>query len=101
MATRTPTRSRGAASPRTNRTAAARGRSASSRSGAQARASSKPSTRRTARPRGRSGPAPLGRLARAVFRLLRFLWVKLAVLAGAAARGIGHSARDLDPAHRR
>ncbi|HEY5334906.1 MAG TPA: DNA translocase FtsK 4TM domain-containing protein [Mycobacteriales bacterium] len=33
--------------------------------------------------------------------MLRFIWLRIAILAGASARGVGHSARDLDPAHRR
>ncbi|HEX7355215.1 MAG TPA: DNA translocase FtsK, partial [Mycobacteriales bacterium] len=56
---------------------------------------------RAAPARGRSGPGLPGRLGRAVFRLLRFGWLRVAALVGALARGVGHSARDLDPAHRR
>jgi DNA segregation ATPase FtsK/SpoIIIE, S-DNA-T family len=49
----------------------------------------------------RSGPGPVARAFGLLFRGIGRLWLALAHGVGAVARGIGHSARDLDPAHRR
>ncbi len=78
-----------------------RARSAAPRSKAARSKANRPVRRAAARPRSgraaahqRSGlPFPL--------RALRGLWLGAAHLAGASARRIGHSARELDPAHRR
>src|SRR5688500_11249998 len=81
MATRTPDR------PRT----------------APRRASAPQRRRRPARRRGfiPAIAAGLSALLYAGGRLLRALWLGVAHLAGAIARRIGTSARELDPAHRR
>ena len=49
----------------------------------------------------RSGPGPVARVFAALFRGLSAVWLGIAHGVGAAARGLGRSARDLDPAHRR
>ncbi len=49
----------------------------------------------------RSGPGPVARLFTGLVRGLVAVWLAVAHGIGAAARGIGRSARDLDPAHRR
>lgn len=49
----------------------------------------------------RNGPGPLARLFQALFRGVAAVWLGVAHAVGAAARGIGHGARDLDPEHRR
>ncbi|SDD92906.1 FtsK/SpoIIIE family DNA translocase [Nocardioides lianchengensis] len=68
------------------------------------RAPAKSTRARTSRPAPRavrSGPGPVARLFTALFRGLATVWLGIAHGLGAAARGIGRSARDLDPAHRR
>jgi S-DNA-T family DNA segregation ATPase FtsK/SpoIIIE len=97
MATRTPTRSRPAASSRT------RGSSAAGRKQPAARkpAARKTTTRGQARRAPQRGPGAPARLVRALYRVARFFWLRLASLVGLSARGVGRSARDLDPAHRR
>src|SRR6478735_461917 len=63
-----------------------------------------PAKRPAAKPAARRAPQGPGVVARAmslVGRGLRGLWLGLAHVLGAAARRFGHSARDLDPAHRR
>ncbi|MCM0619554.1 DNA translocase FtsK [Nocardioides bruguierae] len=49
----------------------------------------------------RSGQGPVSRFFGLVFRGLRAVWLGIAHTLGAAARGIGRSARDLEPEHRR
>jgi S-DNA-T family DNA segregation ATPase FtsK/SpoIIIE len=49
----------------------------------------------------RTGPGPVAQLFSAIFRGVAAVWLGLAHGVGAVARGIGRSARDLDPAHRR
>jgi DNA segregation ATPase FtsK/SpoIIIE, S-DNA-T family len=49
----------------------------------------------------RSGPGPVARLFTSLARGLVTIWLAVAHGVGALARGIGRSARDLDPAHRR
>ncbi len=107
MATRTPTRARASGSAR-GRAAPARaaGRTAArtpARSAARSAARSQPSRGRTAKrtPPRRRGPGLAARLVRAFFRLLRGGWLLLGRGAGTLVRGVGHGARDLDPAHRR
>jgi S-DNA-T family DNA segregation ATPase FtsK/SpoIIIE len=49
----------------------------------------------------RSGPGPVARLFRSLGRALAAAWLGLAHVVGALVRSIGHSARDLEPEHRR
>ncbi len=49
----------------------------------------------------RSGPGPVARAGQALFRASSTVWLGLAHGVGAGARGIGRSARELDPDHRR
>ena len=49
----------------------------------------------------RSGPSPVVRLAGVGARGVAATWSAVAGGVGAAARGIGHTARDLEPEHRR
>ncbi|HET8614612.1 MAG TPA: DNA translocase FtsK 4TM domain-containing protein [Actinomycetales bacterium] len=78
----------------TSRGAAPKRRSTGSRGSASGRGAGRGSTRPAGRPRGTSGlPLPL--------RAARGVWMGTAHVAGGAARRIGHSARELDPAHRR
>ncbi|MGC3000507.1 cell division protein FtsK, partial [Streptomyces sp. G35A] len=49
------------------------------------------------KPAPRPAPSPTGGL----YRLVRALWLGLAHAVGAVFRGIGHGARNLDPAHRK
>src|SRR3954471_16093454 len=58
------------------------------------------SSRGTTRPAGRKPAAKQSGLPLPL-RAVRGLWMGTAHLAGGTARRIGHSARDLDPAHRR
>ncbi|MFC6005530.1 DNA translocase FtsK [Angustibacter luteus] len=89
MATRTSSPVRRSGSTRTSsKTGSTR---TTSRSSGGSRGSTRPAGRK---PAPKSGlPLPL--------RALRGLWMGTAHLAGGTARRIGHSARDLDPAHRR
>ncbi len=84
MATRTSSPVRRSGS---NRTSAARSGASGSRG--------------STRPAGRKGAAPARAGLPLPLRALRGLWMGTAHLAGGTARRIGHSARDLDPAHRR
>ncbi len=112
MATRTssPPGSRSKNTPTTKTTASSRasaGQGASSSRSRSARkpttlSSSKSSTAKRPAPRAvRSGPGPVSRFFSALLRGLGALWVGVANAVGAAARGIGHTARDLEPEHRR
>ncbi len=49
----------------------------------------------------RSGPGPVSRAFSGLGRAVATVWLGLAHATGTVARSIGHSARDLDPAHRR
>ena len=49
----------------------------------------------------RNGTGPVARFFRALFRGVTAIWLGIAHAVGSAARGIGHTARDLDPEHRR
>src|SRR6478735_2765283 len=61
----------------------------------------KPAAKRAPARRAPSGPGPLAKAASLIGRALRGLWLGIAHLLGGAARRLGHSARDLDPEHRR
>jgi S-DNA-T family DNA segregation ATPase FtsK/SpoIIIE len=68
--------------------------------GAPKRASKKGSGRPA--PRAvRNGTGPIARLGLAVGRGLKAFWLGVAHLVGAGVRKVGHTARDLDPEHRR
>ncbi len=49
----------------------------------------------------RNGPGPVARSGQALFRASSAVWLGVAHGVGAGARGIGRSARELDPDHRR
>ncbi|HEV7207798.1 MAG TPA: DNA translocase FtsK [Mycobacteriales bacterium] len=97
------------ASPGTSRPAASRrpaagGRAASaSRGGARASGSAAGArgARRRAPRRSQPGPGVPARLVRALYRLLRGVWLLAARIVGGVVRAVGHGARDLDAAHRR
>ncbi len=63
--------------------------------------SRKPAARRPAPRAVRSGPGPVARLFTVLFRGIAALWLGIAHGVGAVARSIGHTARDLEPEHRR
>ncbi|HSV38191.1 MAG TPA: DNA translocase FtsK 4TM domain-containing protein [Nocardioidaceae bacterium] len=83
------------------------GGSRSRSSGSQAKR--KPATKKSAStkskrpaPRAvRSGPGPVFRVFAALARALAAFWVGLAQTLGVAVRRVGHTARELDPEHRR
>src|SRR4051794_38405207 len=109
MATRTSSppasRSRGTSKSGSRATSKASG-STSRSSGSQSRsrkpASKGGSTSSRPSPRAvRSGTGPIARLSRAVGRALSALWLGVAHLLGAGVRKVGHTARELDPEHRR
>jgi DNA segregation ATPase FtsK/SpoIIIE, S-DNA-T family len=98
MATRTssPPRSRSTSSrsrssgSQARRPSSSRARSSTSRSRARSSSRSRP-----------TGPGPLTLLAQALGRGIAAVWLGLAHLVGGTVRHIGHTARDLDPEHRR
>jgi DNA segregation ATPase FtsK/SpoIIIE, S-DNA-T family len=98
MATRTssPPRSRSTGSTRSRSSGSQARRPTSSR----ARSSTSSRTRSTARSR-RTGPGPLTLLAQGLGRGVTAVWLGVAHLVGGTVRHIGHTARDLDPEHRR
>ncbi|MBB6629603.1 DNA translocase FtsK [Nocardioides sp. KIGAM211] len=78
------------------------GRSSSSkRAPARSTAKKRPAARRPAPRAVRNGPGPIARTFLALGRGLAAVWLAVAHAVGAAARGIGRTARDLDPEHRR
>src|SRR4051812_1063952 len=64
-------------------------------------AAKKPAAKRAPARRAPAGPGPLAKAVSLLGRGLRGLWLGLAHLLGGASRRVGHSARDLDPEHRR
>src|SRR5688572_1818646 len=104
MATRTssPPASRTSGSTRKSSSGSSRSRSSGSQSRrtSTSRSSSKKSTRPA--PRAvRSGPGPVFRFFSALAHALSALWLGIAHAVGAGVRRVGHSARELDPEHRR
>ncbi len=97
MASRTSTKSRGS-SPGTTR-------SGSPRSASQRTPSAKATRSRSrSTPRARRGPArpgPVPRVVASIGRSIGRIWVAIAHLVGALARGLGNGAKDLDPTLRR
>ncbi len=61
----------------------------------------KPAARRPAPRAVRNGPGPIARTFGALWHALSAIWLGVAHGLGALARGIGHTAKDLEPAHRR
>jgi DNA segregation ATPase FtsK/SpoIIIE, S-DNA-T family len=84
------------ASGSTSRSSGSQSRSRKPASKGGSTSSSRPSPRAV-----RSGTGPIARLSRAVGRGLSALWLGLAHLLGAGVRKVGHTARELDPEHRR
>src|SRR3954468_1255418 len=109
MATRTSSppasRSRGTSksgSRATSKASGSRSRSSGGQSRSRKPASKGGSTSSRPSPRAvRSGTGPIARLSRAVGRALSALWLGVAHLLGAGVRKVGHTARELDPEHRR
>src|SRR5918999_1863991 len=100
MATRTSSppgsRSRSTSSSRSKK--AKRGGSSTRNRSTKKRNNSK---RRPAPRAVRNGTGPVARIFGALFRGLAALWLGIAHGVGSAARRIGHTARELDPEHRR
>jgi DNA segregation ATPase FtsK/SpoIIIE, S-DNA-T family len=83
-----------------------RGATSTSRSGTGGRSRKKPASKRRAKnrpaPRAvRNGTGPVAAAFRTAGRGVAALWLGVAHLIGAAVRKIGHTARELDPEHRR
>ncbi len=102
MATRTSSppgsRSRSTSSSRSK--SGGRGGSSTRTRGTKKKKNSKPAGRPA--PRAvRNGTGPVARFFQALFRGVTAIWLGIAHAVGSAARGIGHTARDLDPEHRR
>ena len=111
MATRTSSppasRNKGTSKPASTR-AGSKGSGSSTRSsGSQSRrkpAAKGRSTRRSSRPAPRAvrnGTGPVAALGLALGRGLAAVWLGLAHVVGATVRKIGHTARELEPEHRR
>src|SRR3954452_8180325 len=103
MATRTssPPASR---KGRGSRSASSKTRSSGSQSRrkpASSSGSSSTSRKRPAPRAVRNGPGPIARLFAALGHGLAALWLGAAHFVGGAVRKVGHTARDLDPEHRR
>src|SRR3954469_23463011 len=102
MATRTssPPRSRTTGTSRKSGSGSSRSRS----SGSQRRRTSSSRSRKSTRPAPRAvrnGPGPVYRICSSIWRALTAFWLGLAHVLGLGVRRIGHSARELDPEHRR
>ncbi|MFC7496311.1 MULTISPECIES: FtsK/SpoIIIE family DNA translocase [unclassified Nocardioides] len=119
MATRTssPPGSRSKSTPSTSRsrstgttrstTSRSTGSSRKPASRTSSKSSSKSKARKTAAKRRpapravRNGPGPIAQLFTVVFRGIAAVWLAVAHGVGAVARSIGHTARELEPEHRR
>src|SRR4051812_10622685 len=102
MATRTssPPRSRTTGTSRKSGSGSSRSRS----SGSQRRRTSSSRSRKSARPAPRavrSGPGPVYRVCGGLWHAITAFWLGLGHVLGLGVRRVGHSARDLDPEHRR
>ncbi|WP_203591253.1 DNA translocase FtsK [Streptomyces sp. SID13031] len=105
MATRTSSSARArksaASSPASGRSAAGgRSRPTAAQKRGQSTKRSGSTTARTAVPKS-SSAGPFAAAMLALARGLVKVWIGIAHLIGSMVRGIGHGARDLDPAHRR
>jgi S-DNA-T family DNA segregation ATPase FtsK/SpoIIIE len=110
MATRTSSppasRSRGSSSAKAGSRSSSSTRASGSRSRRSSRGGKGSSTSSRPAPRAvRSGTGPIATLGlglgRGLGRLVAGAWLGVAHLVGGLVRRIGHTARDLDPAHRR
>ncbi len=61
----------------------------------------RPAPKRPAPRAVRNGPGPIARAFGALFRGVSAVWLAIAHGVGSVARSIGHTARDLEPEHRR
>ncbi|MFC7501757.1 DNA translocase FtsK [Nocardioides sp. CPCC 206347] len=103
MATRTssPTASRSRTTP-SSRSGAKKTASSRSRSTTSKKSPAKKSAARRPAPRAvRNGPGPVARAFVALGRGVAAIWLAFAHAIGAVARGIGHSAREIEPEQRR
>src|SRR6476659_8156121 len=87
---------------RSGSSSTSRGRTSSKSSPSKSSRSKASSTARRPAPRAvRTGPGPLARLFTTLGRGVAAVWLAIAHGLGATARSIGHTARDLEPEHRR
>lgn len=96
----------GGSGPRGRSTGKSPSRSTSSTSTARKPAAKKPASRASSSKRPapravRTGTGPVARFFQVLLRGLTVVWLGIAHAVGAGARGIGRSARDLEPEHRR
>jgi S-DNA-T family DNA segregation ATPase FtsK/SpoIIIE len=108
MATRTSSppasRNRGTSKNTSTRASSATTRSSGSQARKKPASKGKGRSSKSSRPSPRavrSGPGPIATLFRALGRGLAAVWLGAAHVLGAAVRKIGHTARELDPEHRR
>jgi len=99
MATSSPTRQRSSRSSTSAKRPAARKPAQKRKPAARKPAARKPAARRPAA--RRKGPNPIAVALAWVARLLMSIWLGIAGMVGAVARGIGESAADLEPEQRR
>ncbi|MFT4287601.1 DNA translocase FtsK [Nocardioides sp.] len=88
-------------STRTRSTGSAAVKRSASRTTARKPAARGSAARRPAPRAVRTGRGPVAGLFLALFRGVAAIWLAIAHGIGSLARGIGHTARDLDPEHRR
>ncbi|HET6737507.1 MAG TPA: DNA translocase FtsK 4TM domain-containing protein, partial [Kribbella sp.] len=99
-AAKRPSTARSAAGGRSRPSGAQkRGQSTQSRNGAK-RGGTGSTAARTSTPKN-TGPGPFAAAMLALGRGVVKVWIGIAHLLGSVVRGIGHSARDLEPEHRR
>jgi DNA segregation ATPase FtsK/SpoIIIE, S-DNA-T family len=100
MATRTSSppasRNRGTSSATTRSSGSQARKKPASKGRSTSKRSKRPAPRAV-----RSGTGPIATVSRALGRGLAAAWLGAAHLLGAGVRKVGHTARDLDPAHRR
>ena len=96
--TSTTSRSTGRSPSTRSRSTSPRRKPAPKKSSKKAR---KPAARRPAPRAVRSGPGPVSRFFTALFHGIAAVWLAIAHGVGAVARSVGHTARDLEPEHRR
>ncbi len=104
MATRTssPPASRTSGATRKGGSGSSRSRSSGSQSRGSSSAKGRSTKSKRPAPRAvRNGPGPVYRLFSAIGRALRTFWLGVAHAFGATVRRVGHTARELEPEHRR
>ncbi len=103
MATRTssPPASRGSSSSKKSGSTTSRSRASGSQAKRSTSSRGATSKARPAPRAVRNGPGPVYRLFHGLWRLLAGFWLGVAHTLGVAVRRIGHTARELDPEHRR